>query len=455
MNNKKILIISMNALSRTQNNGKTIETLFASCAKKNLSHIFFMFEEEDLDFCSNALRFTPYDSLDNFLRIKKREYGEILNSNNNNIQNIDEKKYCKFVASKVKKVKNNMVKSYLAKMDREFVFRYFLTEVSWFPLKWCYSNIKNFINRYKPDVIFYQANRYVFLHKLVLKICKEFSLPLIVQCTDDYTANQMSNSFIYTFLNKYYNYYFKRLMHNTKVLIAISDKMAKEYQEKFLCGTSYVFSNFVERNCAPLNYYELKNEKILLYAGNIGLNRWKNLVTLGKTLDKINLEGQVQYKLVIFSGNKLTNLIQDEFSNINSLEFKGSVNSEELNCEVERADYLIHVESFDEKNKKVTRLSISTKIGEYITSNRCLIAIGPSDVASMEYLQNNHLAVIINSETEMENKIKEVFNSPELSTNYVNACRKEAERRFNKTYLEKVMEEILEITANDSSLMSN
>ena len=59
-----------------------------------------------------------------------------------------------------------------------------------------------------------------------------------------------------------------------------------------------------------------------------------------------------------------------------------------------KADSLLHVEAFDEKSKKSTRLSVSTKIFEYLYAGKIILGYGPSDVASMEYLRDIGCSVL-------------------------------------------------------------
>ena len=69
----KILIVSHNALSKTQNNGKTIETLFKEWPKEKIFHLFFGRENDDSEFCIRSFCVTDFDALDNFFRLKKKE----------------------------------------------------------------------------------------------------------------------------------------------------------------------------------------------------------------------------------------------------------------------------------------------------------------------------------------------------------------------------------------------
>ena len=66
------------------------------------------------------------------------------------------------------------------------------------------------------------------------------------------------------------------------------------------------------------------------------------------------------------------------------------------------SDFLVHAESFDSENKKVTMLSISTKIPEYLSSNRCIVAIGPSEIASINLIKENDLGIVLSDYVTLE-----------------------------------------------------
>ena len=61
-----------------------------------------------------------------------------------------------------------------------------------------------------------------------------------------------------------------------------------------------------------------------------------------------------------------------------------------------RADILLHVESFEEKEKNYFRLSMSTKIPEYLSVGRPVLVVGPDDIGSVEYIRQNHVGYAVN-----------------------------------------------------------
>ena len=79
----KILIISANALSETQNNGKTIVSLFNKWPKNKIAHLYFREEEEDRERCEKFFYISDYDALDSILSLKKKKYAITEHSSEN------------------------------------------------------------------------------------------------------------------------------------------------------------------------------------------------------------------------------------------------------------------------------------------------------------------------------------------------------------------------------------
>ena len=82
------------------------------------------------------------------------------------------------------------------------------------------------------------------------------------------------------------------------------------------------------------------------------------------------------------------------------------------------ADILVHVESFDLANKLLVRYSISTKIMDYLCVGRAILAICPSDIASIDYLKSNDAALVATSKKEIDEIVSMVEDNPEIIKDY-------------------------------------
>ena len=59
-------------------------------------------------------------------------------------------------------------------------------------------------------------------------------------------------------------------------------------------------------------------------------------------------------------------------------------------------------------------MSFSTKIVDYFEMAKCILAVGPDDIASIQHLKENNAAIFASSEKEIYEKIKEIAENPEL-----------------------------------------
>ena len=68
------------------------------------------------------------------------------------------------------------------------------------------------------------------------------------------------------------------------------------------------------------------------------------------------------------------------------LKVVGSLRAEDVPRVLFDADVLVHVESFDPAARRYTRLSVSTKIPQYMAAGRAILGYGPGEGASCQYI---------------------------------------------------------------------
>jgi hypothetical protein len=116
-----------------------------------------------------------------------------------------------------------------------------------------------------------------------------------------------------------------------------------------------------------------------------------------------------------------------------SMEFKGCLNAAEVEQVIGQSDILVHVESMDRLSRRLTRLSVSTKIPQYLASGKCLLAVGPPEVASMRYVRDHEAAMVITDLKTLRGALEELILSPELRQRYaVNSLRLAHQRHESK-----------------------
>ena len=86
---------------------------------------------------------------------------------------------------------------------------------------------------------------------------------------------------------------------------------------------------------------------------------------------------------------------------------------------MKQSKVVLHVESDNLRCQKETQFSLSTKIADCLMSGTPLLAFGPRNIASIDYLVNNNCVLVATNEYELEIALKRIdmgdFNDVLLS----------------------------------------
>lgn len=379
MEYKRTLIISNNALSSQKNNGKTIESFFANYPSEKIAQLYFSEEIPDSKVCNNFFKISDIDILKRIIR-KKNEQKEISSEKGEQI---------------------SVKKSEITRLVRE---------IMWRKCVWNTQVLNEWIKEFQPEVIFFCGGDSGFAYTITNYIQKITSAKLVLFITDDYILNKASSNIFYLLRTRYIEHKIRKCISSTDKFITISDKMGREY-EKYLGIESETFLNMSEE--LPTEKKTIFGEPIIFtYMGGFSYNRYKVLLALGEAMAQYNGSHNHNLELKIFSNDTTSTDIIESLKACPAITYGGRLDAAGVKIQMEETDVLVHVESFDAYCKAKTSLSISTKIPEYLSSKRLILAIGPDDIASMEYLKN--VAYCINSENVITQGLIEIMQDEHL-----------------------------------------
>jgi hypothetical protein len=257
------------------------------------------------------------------------------------------------------------------------------------------SDLDGFIRKFKPDII-YSPLGSIGIMKLVLKVSNKYNLPVVPHFMDDWVTTMFANNLFLTIPRLAQNRYLHKILKLTVHGFTISEKMATEYTSRYK-KPFVALMNCVE--IPKLDLYSVKQEHDdcirFSFCGGLHLNRWVSLVFLCNSLRNTANIKKIEFQ--IYTTESDWELYKNHFQKFPFVHYMGFVpNSDLLNYQIQQ-DVLIHVESFDKKIMNYTRLSISTKIPEYLALKKTIIAVGPPGIASIEYLKENNCAIIVDS----------------------------------------------------------
>ncbi len=404
----KVLVIAHNPFSDIQNNGKTLSAFFEGWPKDRIAQLYLTPDEPSFTVCENFYRVMDIEVLKQLL--KKKEAGSKVNKSNivKNEKEILHK-------NKIYRLIRNLALKRLPIID-------FFRNMVWRKIRpWNNQGVEEWLEEFKPEIIFFQSSNSYAVFDMVNEICNKYNTKLFMETTDDYVTKHFSVDPFYLFnINKLIRRY-QMLVNKTECVFAIGEMMANEYKKRF--GGKYeVAMNSIDLKDNIVPYSKINNKTIrLIYAGNLGLNRWKILSKIGIAIKELKKEKKINAFLEIYSINKPSKKILDKLNIEGSSEYKGSLSSEKLIKVRNNSDILVHVEAFDRKNKRITRLSVSTKIPEYLLSERCILAVGPEDVASIKYIKDNKIGKVITDIKieKLKNELLCIIENKELRKTYI------------------------------------
>lgn len=412
----KVLVVSHNCFSDISNNGKTLEAIFSSHPKNDLMQLYFNGgENPDFKFCNKYFRITDSDALKNIFK-RNKDIGsvviqqEVVSAPSGNL-----KKRRGFFPAKYTRNLLLMVRDLLWDMNNNL------------------EAAKKWIALEKPDVIFYTGGDSIFSHKIVHRLSKHFNIPYCVYFTDDYIIYPQYFSFFDRLrISSLKNIYHKTIK-NASLRFAIGDKMASEYSKYFHEEFFPVMNSVLIKE--PYEFHPDSDNIVVSYFGGLHLGRDKMISRLGSILNNVSKLGNYTFRINVYAMQEPSQEILNEFKK-NSVFFCGGVTGAEMEDKIINSDFLLHAESDLKYYKALTKLSVSTKIPEYLISGKPIIGFGPDDIASLELLKHNDIGVVISSyktdkeiEDILQNHLKDDTKLKEIiSRGYDFAVKK-----FNKT----------------------
>ncbi len=376
----KGLIIQNNPFSYKTGNGKTLAAMFAQWNCENLAQIFTSNLQPDFSICKRYFKISDSAALKSF--ISHRVCGTEITAES-----------CRDGNSKDKKKDKNF-KTKIQGWLSESPFISVIRNVVWQKSKWNNEILNKWLDDIQPQFVFLSAGNISVFYDMALFICNKFQIPLFLHIGDDY--------FIYRtgwnpWINLHRRTMSKKLEKTIKQsfgIVAICDKMARVFGEKY--GGKYsVCMNSVEVQELEETGARQEGKDIeLVYAGNLGINRWKVLKLIGQALAELAQEG-ISARLSVYSSFTPGKHILKKLTIPASLQFCGSLYGEALDRAKKDADILVHVEAFDKRYRQLTYTAMSTKVPEYMGSGRLILAVGPAEAASIEFLDQNNVALLV------------------------------------------------------------
>lgn len=404
----RILMISQYPWKKDNSFGNTYSSIFGKIDNVEIAHIYLMAgmpDKEDVVTCYYQI--PENEVIKSCLKPWKKSVGA------GHVVRIENTKIEKNETKEIEKSESIYGKLLGFGKRHHWSLMFFAREMAWKYGKVNYGGMMAFIEDFKPDIFFLPFSNLYYTNRLAMYIKKHYDIPMVMEMAmDHYSLKRVSYSPLF-WLDRFGKRAMIRELAKHSEKIYVISKRLKEELESSLNIPCEVLYKIPDETRESRPYLEVNTPIRFLYTGNIYSNRWKSLRLLANALNETKAG-----VLDIYTANPITSKI-DRALNIKGVsEIHKPVSQDKVIELQNNADVLVHVEGFDKANKLLVRCAISTKIMDYLSVGRTILAIGPSDISSIEYLNDNNLAFAVDTPKAVLKVLELIKDKPEILLEY-------------------------------------
>ena len=384
----KILILSRGVWDDTDGTSSTLTNLFKDYDPDKLAQVYIETKKPNTRCCHHFFQISEFSLVYKLFRWRTKT-GHTINSNH--VEEMADDKIASQEAATMK----------YAREKRSILFS-LVREVLWSLKGWRTKELKEFVSHFSPDVIWVNGATTLFLCKLynyILSISDAHAA--IYMQDDDWSYN--SNSLLRRCIKWYHRKEIRKLVNKCEKMFVISPKMKREYDKVFHLNSILLTKSVDVTKLSPPKSSYHKPLK-MVYMGQIIYGRIFSLLAISNAIRDLNKEEIITH-LDIYTANSIPDRLKEQLSTNESVTIHAAVKYEQVQKVISEHDVVVFVESFEPDYCKVARLSFSTKITDYLSSGKCIFAVGPKDIAPIEYFIEKDAALVATTKEEIKQQL--------------------------------------------------
>lgn len=317
---------------------------------------------------------------------------------------------------------------------RNLPFLPLIRELIWKFGGWKSSELRDFVKDFDPDIIFVPIYPTVYMGRLQRYIIKLTGKPTACYLADDnYSYDSCDN--IWKYIHRFWlRRHIKPLASGCKQMFVIVEKEKEDTDARF--GTnSQIITKGIDFGDKTFVRHTPNQPLKFVYTGNLLIGRDRTLALLADAINTVNKNG-IKAELYIYSQTEPNSQILKRLDN-GASHFCGQINREQVIKVQQDADVVVFAEALEGKEANVAKLSFSTKITDYLSSGKCIIAIGKEDIAPIDYFRRYDAALIANSAEDIFKLVNCLITHSEIVNIYGEKAFKTAIQNHDKALLNK------------------
>ena len=383
----RILVISRNAWDNTNSIGNTLSNFFTGIKDVEFGSVYFRSSAPNNEMCQMYYRATETEILKKWFSPAK--IGTKLSYNC-----VKKGEHTTNTAERKERALVRLIQSHNLK------FAYKLSDYLWYSEKWINKNLESFVAEFSPDLIVTFVKSAPQYYLTVKYLRERFNVPLFTWIADDEYTGLAKKGATREIEN------LKYILAESSVVTGCSQEICDYYNSVFGCNATPLY-----KSCdftTPVK--QTVNDPVtIVYAGNLLYGRMDIIGRVADAVEKVSAIG-VNVVFEIYSNTELTESeVQKYIGEKKSTQYMGKRDYAFIKKRLASADVVLHVESFEAEQVLKTKYSFSTKIIDYLQSGSVLMAVGPNDIASMQYIAGIPGACVVNDIKNIDNALKEIL----------------------------------------------
>jgi hypothetical protein len=250
------------------------------------------------------------------------------------------------------------------------------------------------VAEWRPEVL-HSLLGGVRITRLVLALSRRLDVPIVPHFMDDWMRTMYADGQLFGLARREVNRLVDGVLARSPLCIAIGKDMQSEYASRLgkecrVVGNSVDFQAFddIWRPISPD-----AERRSISYVGGLHLGRAGVLSHVGKAIERHRAVVGPSWVLRLMVPAADLPRAEKLAAETDTIEVAGTVHPNEVPAALIQSDALLFVESSDQGVAPFTRLSVSTKVPEYLAARRPILVVGPDGQASVRALSRSGAAV--------------------------------------------------------------
>ncbi len=251
---------------------------------------------------------------------------------------------------------------------------------------WVRKPLVRQIEQFRPQVV-HSLLGGVRAMRLTTALARRFDIPVVPHFMDDWIDNLFNDGQLWGQARRTVDACLKDILDRSPVCLTIGEDMEREYTDRLGRPCVTVGNSVDLGSYSALTPHRADGSapRRMRYVGGLHLGRPRVIRSIAGTLDAANPGGR-PWVVELFVPPEDIAQAESLAAEFASVSYGGSLAPGEVPQALVDADALLFLESPEPHISRFTRLSVSTKVPQYLASGRPILVAGPQDQGSVRVI---------------------------------------------------------------------